>query len=198
LFLLAISLLLGACDLIPSPVGWNTYVAQGLVSKDAFPNGWAHNLDSPSKLFEDPAINHVGRSWGQDKGGSGSAYQTIWRDYTVARAKFFYNDLIKTQINFKKDPLQYHIEFKAPEDVKFVSEVADQSLLLCGWYITGYCDTFVRYRNYVVYFHAEVEMKYGDKISDGLSYLELENVLQQLDSTFIEYLRNNSIIPSGR
>jgi hypothetical protein len=198
LIIIILSLFLNSCNLQSPPSGWNSYISDGLISQDSFPIGWKHYLDTPSNMHDDPEINHVFRAWGQNTGGSGDAYQSIWRDYTVGRAKSFYNDLIKTQINYKKDPQQNHIEFKAPEDIKFVSEVADQSLLLCGWYITGYCDTFVRYRNYVVYFHAEVEMKYDDVISDGLTFQEMEALLQQLDSTFVEYLRNNSIIPPNR
>lgn len=167
-------------------------VAQLLIDIDTFPDEWGHNRDAPPNLFDDPLINHVFRSWGQIDGGSGSAYQNIERSKNSLRAYINYLETIKSQIYFQKDPDEYLIEFHAPDEIKFKSTVANNSLLLCGWYEWAYCKFIAQYENYVVFLDAGLEMDYKGEHSDGLTYTELDGILHAIDKKFAEFLSSNT------
>jgi hypothetical protein len=169
-------------------------VAQLLIDIDTFPAGWEHSRDAPLNLFDDPLINHVFRSWGQVNGGSGSAYQNIERSKNSLRAYINYLETIRSQIYFQKDPGKYLIEFYTPDEIKFKSAVADNSILLCGWYEWASCKFIAQYENYVVFFDADLEMGYREYHSDGLTYTELDGILHAIDKKFAEFLSSNTTI----
>jgi hypothetical protein len=163
-----------------------------LINIDTFPAEWGHNRDAPLNLFDDPLINHVFRSWGQINGGSGSAYQNIERSKNALRAYVNYLETVKSQIYFRKDPDKYLIEFHTPEEIKFKSAVADNSILLCGWYERAYCEFIAQYENYVVFLDAGLQVDYEGEHSDGLTYAELGKILHAIDEKFVELLNSDT------
>jgi hypothetical protein len=182
----------------PTPLpGWNSYVADILIDPSSFPDGWAFDRNMPKGLFADPKINHVWRSWGQNNGGSGSAFQTVWRAYTIAKAKEHFRQLEQETFRFspeaRKDLL---IAFEPPKNIRFESATANEYYLACGWYVAAYCELLARYRNYNMDFRIELEMDYQGQHSDGLSPEQIQILFNSADSKFSEYLTKiNTINP---
>lgn len=172
--------------------GWNSFVADSLIEKDAFPSDWIFDRDAPINLFSDPMINHVWRSWGQRNGGSGSAYQTVWRSSTINEAEQWFDKLKQQQFYFNKEAQRdLLIEFKTPKEIAFESTTANEYYLACGWYRSAYCELVARYENYNMDFRIDLEMDYRGNQSDGISYKQIQELFNSGDSKFSEFLAKN-------
>ncbi len=176
-------------QLIPSPLGWRSPVAQLLLDESAFPKGWQIDFDFPEENTMDPTINHVGREWwGPDKG---SAYisQSIWRSYTVSDAKKGYTELRQSPLLLAcltPIPEDFYVEFSPPLELSFQSQVADEFYMACGWVVWAYCEVVARYRNYTVELNLPLEAEYQGRTRQGLTYGEMEAALKAMDNEFQE------------
>jgi hypothetical protein len=192
-FLMAIScqqIPLGSPTSTPLPA-WRLAVYHLLLDDNTFPEGW--EVFFPEDTAKDPTINHVFRIWGR-KTISGSVEQIVMRAYTIENAKNAYHDL---QSEFTPTPSAFDnifIPFGTPTDISFASQIADEWHFACGWKTIPYCLLTARYRNYVTYlmFPLEVEhIEYPGRATNGLTYEEIEVLLQSVDAKFSDFLQEN-------
>ncbi len=177
-------------QLIPSPLGWRSPVAQLLLDESAFPKGWQIDFESPQDHIMDPTVNHVYREWWNPAKGSASIAQSIWRAYTVGNAKKGYTELRQSPILLARltpIPEDFYVEFKPPPELSFQSQVADEFYMACGWQAWAYCEVVARYRNYIVDLHLSHETEYQGEINQGLTYVEMESILKDMDNEFQEF-----------
>ncbi len=176
----------------PTPLpGWRSPVYQLLLEDSSFPEGWKDEF--PNETEKDPTINHVYRIWGRGY-LPGTVEQSIQRAYTEERAIKTYQNL---QSQFTPTPSVFDdvfIPLESPEEVSFVSEVADEWKFACGWQTIPFCVLIARYRNYTTEMRLALETEdilNPGELTDGLTYLEIENVLQEVDLKFSEFLIQN-------
>jgi hypothetical protein len=171
------------------PLGWQSPVSGLLIDESAFPEGW--EVGSVKGTTSDPTVNHVTREWGR-KEIPGTAFQSIWRAYTVADAERKYNELRASQFkpNRPLNPDTLYVAFEPPVEVNYQSQVADEFYLACGWWGVAYCEVVARYGNYVVELRLEREAEYEEHISYGLTYAEIETVVRVMDAKFAEAMES--------
>jgi hypothetical protein len=174
----------------PTPMpGWESYTRDTLLDTSYFPAGWILQIDAPPRASTDSMVNHVYRSWIDSTGGSGDAYQTVWRSYTVLESEKWFDDLKKQTFSFsKKAQKEILVDFSTPKEIDMSAMIADEHYLACGWYGSAYCELIARYSNYVMDFRIEIEMDYEDRHSDGLSYSQIQEIFSQADLAFGKYL----------
>ena len=175
----------------PTPPGWRSPVAELMLDASNFPDGWQVDLNSPQDLFMDPTVNHVGRElWNPEKGSAG-ILQSIWRAYTVGDAKKKYTELRQSPIllaRFTPSPYDYYVEFLPPAEISFQSRVADEFYIACGWVEWSYCEVVARYRNYVVDLQLPLEANSQGRVRQGLTFTEIEESLEAMDTKFADFL----------
>lgn len=169
------------------PPGWRSPVSELFVDESAFPEGW--QIDFPEDATMDPTINHIAREWGR-KEISGTAFQSLWRAYTVADAERKYSELRASQFEPSRPlyPGTTFVPFEPPAEIDFQSQVADEFYLACGWWGEAYCEVVARYRNYVVALRLEREAEHEGHVTYGLTYPEIEDVIRAMDAKFAEAL----------
>lgn len=174
--------LLIGCVVVPTPTplpGWEDDVRELFVDDNAFPTDWAPRRQK--NVY--PRANHVYRAWGNPV-AAGTVSQAIWRAYTVADAEGKYAELRQSQFQPRLDPEEIVVPWEPPEEINFQSAVADEYYLACGWEEWAYCQYLARYRNYVTYFRLDREGKLGIRDSAGLTYAQIETVLEAADAKF--------------
>ena len=175
----------------PSPPGWRSPVFNLLLDESAFPTGWQIDLEFPKDRIMDPTVNHVGREWWNPNKGSAGVIQSIWRAYSVKDAKEKYTELRRSPIllgSYVPSPYDFYIEFHPPSELRFQSQAADEFYVACGWVIWSYCEAIARYRNYVVAINLDLEADYQVDVSQGLTYAEIDKVLEAMDAKFVGFL----------
>lgn len=186
-------------QLIPSPPGWRSPVAQLLLDENAFPKGWQIiDYESPQDHLMDPTINHVSREWWNPDKESAYMSQSIWRAYTVGNAKKGYTELRQSSLLLARltpIPEDFYVEFRPPPELSFQSQVADEFYIACGWNVWAYCEVVARYRNYIVDLSLSHETVYQGQINQGLTYVEMETVLKAMDNEFREFF-NSQLTPT--
>jgi len=189
-------LILPACgtydrlSIVSTPPGWRSLVSDLLLDDGAFPEGWVRERDSPKDSLNDPTINHVYRSWWGQAKGHGGVEQSIWRAYKIADAEELYEDLRGRQFleGYTPPPDESYAEFRPPHEINFQSKIADEFYIACGWRAWGYCQVLARYRNYVTYMKLDLDGQYKGYTTIGLTYLEIETILNAMDAKFAEFL----------
>lgn len=174
---------------IPLP-GWNSLVSGLLLEDDSFPEGWERIRDHPQGSLADPTINHVYRSWWGKAQGNGKADQAIWRATSIADSRPHYDELRGSQFEPSR-PLASgttYVPFEPPTAIDFQSKVADEFYLACGWWDWAYCEVIARYRNYVVEMSLDLEAEYEGYSTRGLTYADIETVVEAMDAKFAEFL----------
>jgi hypothetical protein len=180
-------------SVIPTPPGWRSPVAELLMDESDFPEGWQISFNSPQDLFMDPTVNHVGRElWNPEKG---SAYilQSVWRAITVEDARRKYTELRQSPLLLARltpSPDDFYVEFRPPAEFSFQSKVADEFYIACGWVVWSYCEIVARYHNYVVDLQLPLEANYQGRARQGLTYVEIERVLETMEAKFAEFLKS--------
>ncbi len=175
----------------PAPPGWRTPVAELLLDESDYPDGWYVDFNAPENLFMDPTVNHVDRQLGNP--GKGSAYilQSIWRAYTLGDARSKYTELRETPplvAWFTPSPSDYYVKFQPSTEISFQSKVADEFYVACGWVVWSYCEAVARYHNYVVDLRLPLEASSQGHVEQGLTYTEIEKVLEMMDAKFAAFL----------
>lgn len=172
--------------------GWRSLVSELLVKDDTFPDGWVRIRDMPQGSLTDPTINHVYRSWWGETQGDGKVDQSIWRAYTIDDAEEQYAKLRQQSMfrpDFTPSPQDLYLEFKQPPEITFYSEIADEFFLACGWLYGAQCHVIARYRNYVTYMTLDLDgQSYNGYTTIGLTYPEMETILNAMDAKFAEFL----------
>ena len=167
------------------PPGWRSPVSELFVDKSAFPEEW--QIGSVKGATMDPTVNHVAREWGR-KEISGTAFQSIWRAYTVADAERKYDELRASQFEPSRPlyPGTIFVPFAPPAEINLQSQVADELYLACGWWGVAYCEVVARYRNYTVELRLDLEAEYEGHTTVGLTYPEIETIVRAMDAKFAE------------
>lgn len=178
----------------PTPLpGWRQPVYQLLLEDGDFPEGWLNEY--PELTEKDPTINYVSRIWGR-KTLPGTVEQAVMRAYSIENAKNAYQE---KQSQFTPTPSPFDnvfIPLEPPIEVHFVSQISDEWHFACGWITIPYCLLTARYRNYVteIKFPLEVEhIEYQGWFTDGLTYEEIEELLQRVDAKFSDFLQENPL-----
>jgi hypothetical protein len=169
----------------PTPLpGWFTPVSELFVDESALPVGW--QVGFPEDTM-DPAANHVWREWWGPPDESGFVFQSIWRAYTVAAAEERYDELRVSQFEpSRPSPYDTFVPFEPPDEIGVRSQVADEFYVACGWWGRAYCEVVARYRNYVVELHLDREAECEGRVSEGLTYPEIETIVTAMDARFAE------------
>ena len=90
--------------------------------------------------------------------------------------------------SYTPSPWDSYVAFEPPAEFSFQSRVADESYLACGWLRGAQCYVMVRYRNYVTYVILDLEGEYEGRVSRGLTYEEIEAVVEAMDAKFVAFL----------
>jgi len=178
------------------PPGWRSPVSTLLVEDNAFPEGWVRAREFPDT--PDPTINHVYRRWWGKARGAGAADQAIWRAYTIEDAREKYTELRQQSMllpDYTPSPWEFYVEFKPPPEIGFRSQIADEFYLACGWLYGAECHVIARYRNYVSFISLDLEAEYEGHTTVGLTYPEIETVVQAMDAKFAEALETFATPP---
>lgn len=183
-----LSTALSACQVIdlvrptPTPLpGWFGDVKVLLVEESAFPTGWQAHLNLEEDVH--PRANHVHRDFSNPP-SAGFVSQDIWRAYTIADAKEKYAELRQSQFQPRLAPEEMVAPWEPPTEIGFQSSVADEFYLACGWEEWAYCQYLARYRNYVTYLHLGRHAEQGSLRSVGLTFSEIEEVLNGVETQF--------------
>jgi hypothetical protein len=172
----------------PTPLpGWRSPADSLLVDNHAFPEGWVREREFPDT--PDPTVNHVYRQWWGRARGDGAADQAIWRAYTIEDAQEKYSELRRQPMllqSYTPSPWDVYVEFESPPEIDFQSQIADELYLACGWLYEAQCHVIARYRNYVTYIAVDLEAEYGGYRTVGLTYAEIEAVVEAMDAKFAE------------
>lgn len=174
-----------ACDLLPisTPTalpGWSDNVRELFVDVSALPTGWSAELQSERDY---PQANHAQRAFSNPP-ATGLVSQDIWRAYTTADAEEKYAELRQSQFQPRLAPEEMVAPWEPPEEINFQSDIADEYYLACGWEEWAYCQYLARYRNYVTYLRLDRQAKMDTHRSEGLTYAEIETVLEAADAKF--------------
>jgi len=191
--IISIAFLVGCQNASPTPIplpGWNFLVSDLLLEENSFPEGWERIRDHPQGSLTDPTIGYVYRSWWGKAQGYGKTDQAIWRATSIADSKAHYDELRGSQFE-PSHPLALgtvFVPFKPPTEIDFQSKVADEFYLACGWWDWAYCEVIGRYGNYVVEMGLDLEAEYEGHSTHGLTYAEIETVVEAMDTRFAEFL----------
>jgi hypothetical protein len=168
-----------------APPGWRVPVSNLFIEVTALPENWTVDFSTPKDNQDDPTINHVGREWGGP--GSGRAWQSIWRAYSISDAEELYKDLRVSQFIPKEtlEPDTPFVKFSPPNEINFTSRTADEFYFACGVWRFPYCEVVARYRNYVTNVH--LPLKATNVRNGGFTYDQIENVLRGMDQQFTEF-----------
>lgn len=166
----------GASNALP---GWRVPVSNLFIKVNAFPENWTVDFSTPKDKQDDPTINHVGREWGGP--GSGRAWQSIWRAYSISDAEELYKELRVSQFIPKEtlEPDIPFVKFSPPNEINFTSQTADEYYFACGVWRFSYCEMVARYRNYVTNVH--LPLNTTNECDEGFTYDQIENVLRGVD-----------------
>jgi len=169
----------------PTPLpGWRSPVSELFVDESAFPEGW--QIGFPEATVMDPTVNHVRREWWGPPNEPSVVIQDIWRAYTVGDAeKGFAEEVGRCFAHggITRFPIT---SYRFPPEVTYRSKVADKWCLTCGVDGGGSdCNFVARYRNYIVRLYIPLKEKGG---SDGLTFTELDTLLNGVDAQFVQYL----------
>jgi hypothetical protein len=191
--ILLAAILLSGCQFhafaTPTPLpGWRSPVYKLLLDETSFPGDWQLGYDVP-EYAKGSTTNHVTREWWHPS-HSGIINQSIWRAYTVRAAQDKYDELVETQYAPSRaiPSGMVFVDFTQPSEIRFQSEEADQFHLACGWWGKAYCLTVARYRNYVVFLRIDHLAELMGQPSSGMTFQEIENLNQEMDAIFIQFL----------
>lgn len=93
-------------------------------------------------------------------------------------------ELRQSQFQPRLAPEEMVAPWEPPTAIAFQSAAADESHLACGWEEWASCQYLARYRNYVTYLRLDREAEQGPLVSDGLTYAEIEEVLNGVETQF--------------
>lgn len=192
--LLTIFLFLGyvnsGCRVAESPPpGWDSPIGDLILDETAFPPGWQVDFTSPDDALTDPKINHFATEWWNPSEGSAGIMQSIWRGYSISDAKEKYRELRQSSLlagQLTPSSSDYYVEFVQPQEIHFISSIADDFYLACGWMNWAFCVFVSRYKNYVVYMQLDLETEYDGQVW-GLSYSEIEAAILKIDEKFASF-----------
>jgi hypothetical protein len=198
--LMLILLFLVSCDYNnfhspePTPPGWNELVSNLLVDSTSFPSGWEKIRDSKDILV-DTSVNHVYRSWWWKSRGDGLVEQSIWRAINTTEAEEKYNDLRQGSFLEKITPKpgEENEKYLVPDEITYRSEIANSFYYACGWKNGGECIVIAQYRNYVSYMRLSLNGQNQGYTTIGLSYQEIESLIQAMDEKFAEFLASHPL-----
>jgi hypothetical protein len=191
--LVALLPFLTQCRLIPAPPtpppGWNDETRALLLDEEEMPFGWKAELRQ--ELDDHPRANHVHRNYGY-QGQSGVVSQDIWRAYTVADARQGYDEVQGGLFHPRLPPAEMVLDWERPSEIDFYKITADEFDMACGWEEWAWCRAVARYENYVVFFRFDREAELNGRFSRGMTWEEMQQVLDAMDEKFTRYLNSFS------
>lgn len=173
-----------ACQLLTTgspPPGWHDDVRKLFVDENAFPPEWKPQLLQEADAAQD--ANHVHRRFSAPP-SSGIGSQDIWRAYSIENAEKKYSELRESQFQPRLPPEEMVAPWEPPPQIDFQSTVADDYYFACGWEEWASCQFLARYDNYVTYLRLDRHAVMNGLESEGLTYEQIEAVLNAVDNKF--------------
>jgi hypothetical protein len=155
-----------------------------LVEIDSFPKGWTSASCNSSLCEKDGGLSLAGQDY-YLKGASGHAYEEVYRFSSNEEAGRIFSTYKDNSFN-KSDVRSPFSTFQPPSDIKFESNIADESYLACGVDVIPQCQFIARYKAYLIYFYFD---RSSLESPGGLTYPEIENVLVKLEAKVADVLK---------
>jgi hypothetical protein len=167
----------------PPPPGWYDNASDLLLDETAFPDGWR---TEPNEAY--PRANNVAQVFYSPRGSL--VDQIIWRAYNLDDAEEKYAELRESQFRPHLLPEEMIADWLPPFEIDFRSTTADEFYLACAWEEWASCQLLARYSNYVVLMRFPREAEFEGQHSQGMTYEEIEPVIEVMDAKFTEYLNS--------
>jgi hypothetical protein len=147
-----------------------------LLEADVFPKKWVSFSDESGVMV-------AGRSFGIPN-APGQVFQEVYRRPNNKKASEKFEVYLEGEFNvsIKYQPA---VPFAPPLEIPFKSKIADEYYFACGVNEVPQCKMLARYRNYFVFFYFDLSTK---ESLGGLTYSEIEHVLESLESKVSEAL----------